>query len=202
MKLELKNYLKLEGELISLSRINQYDVEEYAKLFLDNSVETLILTSSSQLLNIESVVSYIEDIINDDSRIDFLIREIKGESIVGEVVINEIDYTANTGKLRVSLFNSDDYGKHYDTEAIQLALYYAFGTNKLHRVELEVLSSNKRAVKAYKSLGFVQEGVKRDASYFNHEYHDLIIMSVLENEFRESHSKELKQLEEFMDLEP
>lgn len=201
MKLGLKNYLKLEGNLVHLSKINQFDVEEYTKLLLDTSVETLILTSTTQLFNRDSIGSYIDGIINDDSRIDFLIREKDQGHIVGEVVISEIDFTANTGHLRVSIFDKGNFGKGYGTEAILLALYFAFGTNRLHRIELEVLSFNKQAIETYKSLGFVHEGVKRDASYFNHDYHDLIIMSILEDEFRDNHLKELQSLEEFLDLE-
>jgi len=65
-----------------------------------------------------------------------------------------------------------------------LLLGFAFDQLGLHRVWLRVFAENKRAIKAYKKAGFVQEGVTRDDEFFDGEFHDTIVMSVLEQEFR------------------
>ena len=54
----------------------------------------------------------------------------------------------------------------------------------LHRVELEVFDYNPRARAMYEKAGFKLEGTKRDAIYINNEFHDVYIMSILEEEFR------------------
>ncbi|HJV80565.1 GNAT family N-acetyltransferase [Noviherbaspirillum sp.] len=51
--------------------------------------------------------------------------------------------------------------------------------NGLCRVELEVCRSNTNAVRLYKRLGFVLEGVKRRAFHANHEFDDLLCMALL-----------------------
>ena len=63
-------------------------------------------------------------------------------------------------------------------------LNFGFGIYNLHRIELQVYSFNKRAIHVYEKLGFKREGVLRDYLYFNNQYHDAIVMSILETEFK------------------
>jgi RimJ/RimL family protein N-acetyltransferase len=42
-------------------------------------------------------------------------------------------------------------------------LDHAFGTLGLHRIGLSVFSFNERAIRSYKSCGFVMEGRAREA---------------------------------------
>lgn len=51
--------------------------------------------------------------------------------------------------------------------------------NGLCRVELEVCRSNSNAVRLYKRLGFVLEGVKRKAFHATQEFDDLLCMALL-----------------------
>ncbi|SDW71287.1 Acetyltransferase (GNAT) family protein [Marininema mesophilum] len=64
-------------------------------------------------------------------------------------------------------------------------LEYAFGVLNLHRVELDVFSYNERAIHVYEKLGFKKEGILRESLFYDHQYHDSIIMSMLEKEYRE-----------------
>lgn len=62
-----------------------------------------------------------------------------------------------------------------------MALLVQFGINDLylHRIQLQVFSTNIRAIRAYEKCGFVQEGVMRDAAYINGVWVDVIIMSIV-----------------------
>lgn len=60
-----------------------------------------------------------------------------------------------------------------------------FEEKKLHKISLEVLSSNTRALNLYKKLGFVIEGTRRQEVLKKDEYVDSIIMSVLKSEWKE-----------------
>jgi RimJ/RimL family protein N-acetyltransferase len=75
--------------------------------------------------------------------------------------------------------------KGLGTEAIRLMLDYGFRTLNLHRIELFVHDFNERAQKAYKKLGFVEEGRKREALYSDGKYHDEILMAILKEEWME-----------------
>lgn len=53
-----------------------------------------------------------------------------------------------------------------------------------HRLFLDVFEDNARAQHVYRSLGFVQEGVMRDAAERDGRRFSLYLMSILENEYR------------------
>lgn len=71
------------------------------------------------------------------------------------------------------------------TEASRLILGYGFETLRLHRIELDVYGFNPRAQHVYEKVGFVLEGVKRDAFCFDGQYVDEIPMSILDHEWAE-----------------
>jgi len=50
------------------------------------------------------------------------------------------------------------------------------------RIELSVHSDNARAISLYDRVGFVREGVQRDAVCVDGEYRDAIVMAIVERE--------------------
>lgn len=52
-----------------------------------------------------------------------------------------------------------------------------------------------RVIHVYEKLGFKREGIKREVCYFNHKYHDLLIMSCLYKDFIDLHSEVLAEFE-------
>lgn len=74
-------------------------------------------------------------------------------------------------------------GKGYGKQALRLVMELAFTRWKAHRLWLDVRSGNDRALQLYRSLGFKEEGLLRDAFYHQGVYGDLRVMSVLEQEF-------------------
>ena len=79
----------------------------------------------------------------------------------------------------------DFHGKGYGTEALRLLIAYAFDTLNLQKLEIEVFSSNPRALACYKKVGFVEEGRKRRRYYIRGEYKDAIQLGMLKEEFQE-----------------
>jgi diamine N-acetyltransferase len=92
-----------------------------------------------------------------------------------------------TTDLSLILGDKDVWGQGYGSEAILLLLDYAFGYLNFHRVSVGVVGFNRRALQFYEKIGFRQEGVQRDGYYYDHEYHDFVMMSILEDEFRALH---------------
>ena len=107
-----------------------------------------------------------------------------GDEAIGGIGLHAID--AFNGSCTCGLYvgRKDLWGRGYATEALQLVLAFAFGNLRLHRVELEVFSTNDAAIRVYEKVGFVREGVRRDALYKNGVYVDHVVMSVLEPEWR------------------
>lgn len=73
--------------------------------------------------------------------------------------------------------------KGFGTEATRLMLDFAFGSLGVHRVALNVLSFNQRAIRAYEKCGFVVEGRSREAAWIDGQWHDDLAMGILEGEY-------------------
>jgi len=74
--------------------------------------------------------------------------------------------------------------KGYGSEAIEWVLGWAFKYAGLHRIGIICYSYNVGAWKLYERLGFVIEGRNREAIWYDDGWHDLIHLSMLENEWR------------------
>lgn len=73
-------------------------------------------------------------------------------------------------------------GQGLGRAALTLLLEHAFGELGAHRIWLDVKPSNARARHLYTSLGFVEEGVLRDALRTADGYESLILMAKLRAE--------------------
>jgi len=75
--------------------------------------------------------------------------------------------------------------KGYGSEAILWALEWAFRHANMHRVEIGAFGYNEGAWKLYERLGFVHEGRKREALWYDGEWHDLVCLGMLKKEWQE-----------------
>ncbi len=82
----------------------------------------------------------------------------------------------------------------YGSEAIQWILEWGFRMANLHRIFLECYGWNMGAAKLYKKLGFQLEGTKREHIWFSGRWHDALLFSMLENEWREIQKKPAGEL--------
>ena len=146
--------------------------------------EVARLTGCKASFTKEEVLSFFQKSIDDAERYFFLILAPDGR-IIGESVINEIDWDTRCANFRIAIFHQAERGMGIGTWAIETTRDFAFAELKLHRLELDVYSFNPRAEKAYLKAGFKREGVRRDAILDGEEYADDILMSMLEDEWRE-----------------
>ncbi|WP_454054312.1 GNAT family N-acetyltransferase [Clostridium sp. Marseille-Q7071] len=196
-KLEIINFLELSGNLVYLKKLGSEYLEEYCECFKNASIESSVFTGTKELYTKSNLEGFLNTIENDSNRADFLIFSKNSNKIVGEVVINEVSVKDRSANIRIAINKKEDFNKGYGSEAMILALNYGFGMFNLHRIELSVFEFNERAIRVYKKLGFVKEGIKRDSLYFNHKYHNEIIMSILEEEFKQlyiNYDEDLKNL--------
>jgi RimJ/RimL family protein N-acetyltransferase len=75
------------------------------------------------------------------------------------------------------------WAKGYGQQALSLLVDFAFRHNNMHRVGLEVLADDERAVGCYLKVGFVEEGRLRKRDWVNGAYHDVMVMGILDEEW-------------------
>lgn len=81
------------------------------------------------------------------------------------------------------MIGSAHQGKGYGSEAINWALDWAFRVAGMHAVRLSCFSFNERAARLYQRLGFVKEGITREAYYYDCKWYNRILLSILDREW-------------------
>ena len=77
----------------------------------------------------------------------------------------------------------DARGRGLAAPMLTLVVDEAFALPDFERVELNVYSFNEPAIRAYASLGFLTEGVRRRSTRVGEERWDTVIMAVLRPEW-------------------
>jgi len=179
----------LDGDLVTLRPFTAADADAMAAIFTDPEVLRLTgsVTSTAQMSTETGVADastrdWYGTRAETDERLDLAVVDRASGAVVGEVVLN--DYDANTdGANFRTLIGPAGRGRGLGTEAARLILGYGFEVIGLHRIGLDVFAFNPRAQRVYEKVGFVVEGVKRDAFRFDGEYVDEIWMSILDHEW-------------------
>lgn len=145
--------------------------------------ESMRLTGTRQVFTREAVVRHLDSLADRDDRADWAIVELGSEEYVGEIVLNELEPDDASMNFRIAL-NPGRLGRGFGTEATRAVLDHAFDRIGLHRVSLDVFSFNPRAQRSYEKAGFRYEGRQRDTLFWDGEWVDSILMSVLSTDER------------------
>lgn len=94
-----------------------------------------------------------------------------------------VDADQHAADYAVGLFVASLRGQGLGREITRLVLGWAFGELGAHRVQLEVLAFNRRAIDCYLACGFRTEGTRREAELYPDGWHDMIMMAVLRSEY-------------------
>lgn len=180
--MDTKRIGEKDGFIIRLAEVKDA-ASYYEQNFCPLDSEVARFTGCKDTFTKEEVTSFFLKSLEDEDRRFFLIVAPDGK-IVGESVINEIDWDLRCANFRIGLFHGTERGKGIGTWATEATRDFAFEELKLHRLELDVFSFNPRAEKAYQKVGFKREGVRRDAVMDGDRYADDILMSILEEEWR------------------
>lgn len=171
-----------EGYVVRLARIEDVTAY-YEQNYCPLDREAARLTGCKESFTREEVTSFFLKSLEEDDRYLFLVAAPDGR-IIGESVINEIDWNLRRANFRVGLYHTAERGKGIGTWVTEVTRDFAFEQLKLHRLELDVFSFNPRAEKTYLKAGFKREGVLRDAVMDGEKYADDILMAILEDEWR------------------
>ena len=185
----------LEGDLVVLRPFDVADVDVMARILADPEVLRLTgsVTSTEEIhraspLADDRTREWYASRAQVDGRLDLAVVNRASDTVVGEVVLNEFDPSSNSANFR-TLMGPEGRGRGLGTEAARLILGHGFEVIGLHRISLDVFAFNPRARHVYATVGFVVEGVKRDAFAFDGEYVDEIWMSILADEWRQHHGR-------------
>lgn len=113
----------------------------------------------------------------------FLVACDQDHPFVGIVRMDELD--RQNRSLRVGADVLPELRRRgYGTRIYRALLRYAFDELGMHRVWLCVLDTNTAGIGLYQKVGFQIEGTYREHVWRAGAWHDYIVMSILEHEYR------------------
>ncbi|MBO4751115.1 MAG: GNAT family N-acetyltransferase [Lachnospiraceae bacterium] len=133
----------------------------------------------------EGHTHWLRSYVDTGKAIQMIVCELEGGRPLGSVFFRDVDRVHSKAEYGIFLGEDDARGRGIGTAAAKLMLRYAFEEAGFHRVYLRVLADNVPAIRSYEKAGFVKEAYLRDSVYVEEQYRDVILMAVLEEEWRE-----------------
>jgi len=177
----LESRRMLRGERLLLRPLASTDLRRCVKWFSDPQVIYFLGRNSPITLAEEE--RWFRDY---ERRTDEQIFAIEVASThVGNLGLHKIDRTHKKADVGIVIGESAYWSKGYGTEAMRIALRYAFGELGLNKVSLDVLEYNTRAIRTYERLGFQPEGLHREDIYKDGRFVNVLRMGILAREMRD-----------------
>ncbi len=134
-------------------------------------------------INLQTEVDFIERIYKSEHDVVLGIVVKETDALIGITGLHQMNFKNRRVVFGIFIGEKSAWGKGYGTEATALITGYAFETLNMNRVGLEVYEDNERGIKAYERVGFKREGILRQMMYREGRYWNVIIMSILREEW-------------------
>ena len=169
--------------MVILRELSRNDVVFVNKWRHDRTVSDM-LGGAFRYLDLELDEQWFEDYLkNRDNQVRCAISIDDRQEPVGVVYLLNIDQVNRSAEFAIMIGNTDYQGRGIGTSATQRMLEHAFLNLNLKRVYLTVLTDNQAAIKLYQKVGFIEEGTLREAVFKNGQYKNMLMMSMLRDEF-------------------
>jgi RimJ/RimL family protein N-acetyltransferase len=176
---------RLEGDLVVLRKHVPENVAAFQRWYSDPEVARLARYQDAPMRSDEIDRFFQLRALGHES-LTMAIHERDTERLVGSCAFSQLDGENGSAMYHITIGEKDVWGRGYGTEATRLMLEHAFGTLGLHRIGLTVFEFNERAIRAYRTCGFMVEGRARESIWRDGRWWDELAMSVLASEWRNS----------------
>ncbi|QJC50908.1 GNAT family N-acetyltransferase [Paenibacillus albicereus] len=173
----MMNDLIISNEL----RIRKTDSED-----LDYVLATEQHPESTDFVFLWSREKHLASISNQDHL--HLIIENSDRRHIGYFILS--GRTSPNSCIELIRMNMSAKGKGHGTKALRLLLDYLVHHLHVHRVWLDVMETNSRALHVYRSVGFKEEGILRECIKTRTGFESLIIMGILKSEWHDCDKSE------------
>lgn len=172
----------LKGKRVVLRPSKPSDAVEFFIWFKNKEVvRYLHVQKPPKTLDLEK--KWISDQLKSSDNILFtIINETK--EMIGDAILR-LNKSNKSVTIGIVIGETNHWGKGYAPEVVELLINYAFRSLKYNRCDLLVAYNNHRARQVYKKLGFIQEGIQRQAHWniVTKQFEDIVIMSLLNKEW-------------------
>jgi RimJ/RimL family protein N-acetyltransferase len=176
------------GRNVTLRRFERGDLEHMRRWFDDSELRAQ--TGVTSPMTEGQANDWYERMVDDTARLWYVIVRDDDDRVVGEAGLLRMFPEWGTTDVSIIIGEPDARGRGYGTEVGKLLLDFAFDYMGFHRVAIGVVGFHEEALRFWESLGFRREGVQRDGYMVEGQYHDFVMMSILEDEWRQGSRRE------------
>ena len=174
----------IELENVILRPFEPFDVEQLYSYRNDWEVIRL-LGGFSAGYSRNMLDGWIERHQNRDDETLWCIADKLTDRCIGHVGLYRIDLRSRKADFGIIIGDKEWRGRGVGHAVTDRVLRFGFEELSLHKITLGVLDTNPRAIKLYEKIGFVREGKLRDEMFREGVYVDMILMSIIHQEWRQ-----------------
>lgn len=132
-------------------------------------------------IKVSEHLEYARGLEGREDRFYFIV--IREGTYIGSIAVTEADYRNKSTFLGIYA-RPDEAIKGAGQTLMHAICKIVFDAMEFHSLRLEVLESNERAIRFYEKFGFKTDGVLREVYSKQGIYENVLIMSMLEREYR------------------
>ncbi|MBI4867775.1 MAG: GNAT family N-acetyltransferase [Candidatus Wallbacteria bacterium] len=175
-----------QGRLVGLREFKAEDLPRIHKWVNDERLNKY-LSFATFPRTVEQTKAFLETRLRPTGRseVDFVVYTLsdRTQRYIGSVGLKNIDWLHGHAELHAGLGGVEYLGKGYGSDATRLLVRYGFDRLNLNKIWLQVIEFNIGGRKAYENAGFRVDGRLRAHLRYGGKTHDLLIMSILRDEY-------------------
>ncbi len=181
----MPHYRKLVGQRCYLSPLSHEDADAHTRWENDLAVAIPLGDEAYTPTSLEKMHEQIDAALRSQAHV-FSIVEMESELTIGRCVLFNLDSVNRRAMFGIVIGEKEYQNRGYGQEATRLLLDYAFNLLNLNSIMLGTFAFNKRAIAAYKKVGFREIGLRRQARIIGRKAYDVVLMDMLADDFGES----------------
>ena len=173
------------GKRIYLRSFDYKDVPIRTKWMNDPDVREYL--NSPYPVSEDSTENWLTNLARDKTRLDLIVCLKDGDIPIGYRGLRDIDYVNRKAEAYGGIGEKRYWGKGYTKEAIVISYRYFFNQYDFNKIYSKIRSDHKKMIEISLSLGYEIDGVLRQDIFSHEKYRDMVVMSIMRNEFIEKH---------------
>ncbi|MBB4825523.1 RimJ/RimL family protein N-acetyltransferase [Sporosarcina luteola] len=176
--------MKIVLPRVVLRELTRNDAEDRYQWCLDKEVtKHLNMPEQYPPFSKEETIKWIEMCMNKTNGYDQKAIIDQDGNHIGWVDLKNIDKLNKHAELGIAIGDKKYWGKGYGLAAMEEMIDYGFNELQLNKIWLRVEIDNEKAIKSYKRMGYVEEGILRQDRLRNGVFVDRLRMSILKEEY-------------------
>ncbi|MGH2463133.1 MAG: GNAT family N-acetyltransferase [Candidatus Limnocylindria bacterium] len=173
----------LRGELVYLRPAEREDLDVFVQWFADAETTRHLALRAPFSRAMED--QWFERTVAGQGQdfYHFVICRLADGEPIGVADLRNLDFVNGNAEFGITIGEKAEWNKGFGTDALNAICDFGFGELRLERIELQVYAANPRAKRSYEKAGFVLEGTLRHRHFAEGQHEDVLIMSLLREEW-------------------